>query len=96
MDCKIGFQHGREARSEIARGLRFYEQLFLKTNKLQWPQACNVAEKFLPTLETEWSDYATEMIGQSYLISRLHTCQISADSIWQTLLRVTALPEICN
>lgn len=64
-EIKIGFQHGRQARSEIARGIKFYEDLFVTSNELSWPEACEFAEKFLPILQREYPDYLTEMKGRS-------------------------------
>lgn len=65
---QIGLQHGRAAKEEIARGLRFYEILFQKTAKLSWSQVCDTAAQFEPFLSSEWSDYCTEMKGTQTII----------------------------
>ena len=62
---QIGLQHGRAAKIEIERGLRFYENLFQKTANLSWSQACDTAAKFEPLLSEDWPDYCTEMKGMA-------------------------------
>ena len=60
---QIGLQHGRAAKTEIGRGLRFYEVLFQETAKLSWSRVFETAAKFEPLLSSEWPDYCEEMKG---------------------------------
>ncbi|KAL8641674.1 MAG: hypothetical protein Q9228_001533 [Teloschistes exilis] len=60
---EIGFHHGCEAKSEINRGLEFYQQLFHDWNKLSWDVACDAAMKFMPLLEKDWAQYVDEIRG---------------------------------
>lgn len=62
---QIGLQHGRVAKTEIGRGLRFYKDFFQKTAKLSWSQVCDTAAKFEPLLSSDWPDYCTEMKGMA-------------------------------
>ena len=62
---QIGLQHGRAAKIEIERGLRFYEAFFQKTSNLSWSQACDTAAKFEPLLSKDWPDYCAEMKGMA-------------------------------
>ncbi|KAL8783958.1 MAG: hypothetical protein Q9213_004288 [Squamulea squamosa] len=45
------------------RGITFYKQLFLDSNKLSWPQVCQVAKKFTPLLLGKWTDLYSEISG---------------------------------
>ena len=56
-------KHGKEAKIEIERGLRFYGNLFKETAKLSWPDVCDVAAKFEPLLKEKWPSYVEEMRG---------------------------------
>ncbi|KAL8951072.1 MAG: hypothetical protein Q9222_002912 [Ikaeria aurantiellina] len=60
---ETGFQHGQAAESEIARGIHFYKQLFLETNKLSWEQVCDIAQKFSQPLAKKWPEYNDEIQG---------------------------------
>lgn len=60
---EIGRQHGQAAKTEIERGLRFYEVFFQKTAGLSWSRVCDTAAKFEPLLLNDWPDYCTEMKG---------------------------------
>lgn len=62
---EIGRQHGQAAKTEIERGLRFYEVFFQKTAGLSWSRVCDTAAKFEPLLLNDWPDYCTEMKGMA-------------------------------
>ena len=36
---------------------------FLETAKLSWPEACKIANDFMPYLSTSWPNYIEEMEG---------------------------------
>jgi isopenicillin-N N-acyltransferase-like protein len=56
-------KHGKEAKTEVERGLRFYSKLFEETAKLSWPDVCDVATRFEPPLRQRWPNYVEEMKG---------------------------------
>lgn len=61
---QIGFKHGKEAKTEIERGLVFYEKLFKETAGLSWSGVCDTAAKFEPMLERGWPEYHEELEGK--------------------------------
>ncbi|KAI9821225.1 MAG: hypothetical protein M1827_003959 [Pycnora praestabilis] len=60
---QVGLQHGKGAKTEIGRAIKFYKNLFQETAKLQWPTVCKTASGFLPLLERNWVPYVEEMKG---------------------------------
>jgi hypothetical protein len=62
---QIGFQHGSEAKLQIARCIDFYADLFLKSAKKNWHEVRELAMIFEPTIRKNWPAYLEEMQGRS-------------------------------
>jgi len=60
---EIGLAHGSQARERIAIGISNYTRLFAETAQIDWSQACQRAEKFIPGLEKQAPDCLAEMRG---------------------------------
>ena len=61
---QIGFQHGSEAKLQIARCIDFYAGLFLKSAKKDWQEVRELAmTAFEPTIRI-WPVYLEEMKGR--------------------------------
>jgi isopenicillin-N N-acyltransferase like protein len=65
---QVGLEHGKAAREQILRGLQFYKAYYVEQASLEWPQAVEVALKFMPVLQKDWPDFMTEMRGDSLII----------------------------
>ena len=61
---EIGIHHGRVAKSEIDRALKFYRDLFMKTAHLSWSEVCAIAAKFAQILNGEWLAFHEEIQGK--------------------------------
>ena len=60
----IGLEHGKTAKVEVGRSLKFYADLFLRTAGLSWAQVCDVAMRFDEMLRESWPEYCEEMRGE--------------------------------
>lgn len=63
-DCKIGHQHGSQARDQVHGTMAFYKAYFVQTAKMEWESVCAEASKWLPFLEREYPHYVQEMQGE--------------------------------
>ena len=43
--------------------VEFYKNFFWETARLPWPEACDIANKFVPYLSKSWPQYLEEMRG---------------------------------
>ena len=61
---EIGLEHGKAAKIEVCRSLKFYADLFLKSAGLSWSEVCDTAVKFDEMLQEGWPVYWEEMRGE--------------------------------
>ncbi|KAL3427307.1 hypothetical protein PVAG01_00816 [Phlyctema vagabunda] len=60
---EIGLQHGRAAKRQIFRCIRFYQKLFETRCKMDWPSVKKFALQYQPYLAANWPLYVSEMEG---------------------------------
>ncbi|RDW69451.1 AAT-domain-containing protein [Coleophoma cylindrospora] len=60
---EIGLQHGRTAKRQILRSIRFYQGLFQTKCGMDWPSVKKFALQYQPYLAQEWPLYVSEMEG---------------------------------
>ncbi|RMZ76651.1 hypothetical protein DV738_g4838, partial [Chaetothyriales sp. CBS 135597] len=60
---QIGHTHGSEAQREVHGSIAFYTRFFQQRVKVDWSQATEIAQRFLPHLRDKNADYVEEMQG---------------------------------
>ena len=60
---QIGQHHGSKCKKEVHGSIVFYSAYFLKNAKLDWPAAKAVAERFVPSLNSNCRHLVEEMKG---------------------------------
>lgn len=67
---KIGYTHGSNTKDHIRNSISFYNGMFQKTSKLDWPAVRQMAvDDFQPVIQEKWPAYLEEMKGRPLLIS---------------------------
>jgi hypothetical protein len=60
---KIGFQHGKSAKTEVKGSIAFYASVFQEKSNKSWPQVRETASTFALQIKQKWPAYYQEMQG---------------------------------